>query len=232
MAWIRKRPVFVRTGEVDPPAGMARDHPHRTLCKIMTTKLSERDKKYLLGVARNTLNRIVSGKPLPELDLDEVPPALREKGACFVTLKKHGQLRGCVGTLEAVSPLVVSVQNRTVAAARHDYRFPPVRVEELSHIRIEISRLTPPTAVQYSSTEELLRKLNPGCDGVILCDGCHKATFLPQVWEKFPETEDFLCHLCQKMGVDECLWQEKCLEVFVYQVDKFAEDEPLRRTTL
>ncbi len=191
----------------------------------MTKDLSREDKKTLLKIAREAIAKKAQDEALPEISVDAYSPPLREKGASFVTLKKQGALRGCVGTLEAEQPLVKDVQERAVAAAFHDFRFPSVREEELSEITIEVSCLTEPQPLEYEKADELTQKLKPGVDGVVLSDGYHKATFLPQVWETLPDVEDFLNRLCYKMGVKPNLWREKKLDVKTYRVIKFKEGE-------
>jgi uncharacterized protein len=104
-----------------------------------------------------------------------------------------------------------------------DYRFPPVQASELKDIEIEISRLTIPQPLDYEGPVDLLDKLRPGVDGVILKDGFRRATFLPQVWEKLPDKAAFLTHLCQKMGAAADLWRRKKIEVLTYQVEEFHE---------
>lgn len=192
---------------------------------MMSEKLSESDKKILLELARQSIILSVGGKPLPDLDLSLYSLVLQSDGASFVTLTKGGELRGCIGTLEPYQPLVQDVCEHAVAAALHDYRFPPLQSYEISHIKIEISRLTLPVPVRYENPLDLAALLHPGTDGVTLRDGAHRATFLPQVWEKIPEPYDFLGHLCQKMGSSSDLWQKKILSVSIYQVEEFREEE-------
>jgi AmmeMemoRadiSam system protein A len=110
-----------------------------------------------------------------------------------------------------------------MAAALQDYRFPPVQPDELSQIEIEVSVLTPRRKLDYETPLDLIRKLRPNVDGVVLQDGIRKATFLPQVWEQLPQPEEFLAHLCQKMGASPTLWQKKHLTVYTYQVQEFHE---------
>lgn len=193
---------------------------------IMTEiRLSEKDKITLLKEARQAMELAVKKMKLPELHLVDYSAILQQKGAAFVTLTENGQLRGCIGTLEAYQPLILDVRAHAIDAALEDYRFPPVQPSELSKIRIEISRLTPPQPFEYREPEDLLTGLRKGVDGVILRDGFHRATFLPQVWEQLPNPEDFLSHLCAKMGSAASLWKTKKLEVYVYQVEEFSEAE-------
>lgn len=187
-------------------------------------KLTPEERSILLRLAREAIEDAVTGHPLKPLDLQSLPPALRQPGATFVTLTRQGELRGCIGTLEAYQPLAEDVREHAVGAALQDYRFPPVQPEELPEIKIEISRLTPPQPLHYETPEQLLTLLRPGVDGVILRDGLQRATFLPQVWEKLPEPADFLNHLCLKMGAPASLWRHKHLQVYVYQVEEFHEE--------
>ncbi len=141
----------------------------------------------------------------------------------LLTKSGNGELRGCIGILEARQPLILDVQEHAVAAALEDYRFPPLRFEEIDNIRIEISRLTNPIELDYDQPGDLVKLLRPGIDGVVLRDGHLRATFLPQVWEKLPQPEEFLRHLCAKMGASGDLWRRKKLQVLIYQVEEFHE---------
>lgn len=191
----------------------------------MNEPLSSNDKKILLAVARQAIVQATQKKEIEDLDLSLFSKALCEKGASFVTLhrKDNGQLRGCIGTLEAYQLLVKDVQDHAIAAALEDYRFPPVTFHEVQNLIIEISRLTTPCKLKYTNSKNLPVMLKPGVDGVIIRDGSKKATFLPQVWEQLPDPEDFLAHLCQKMGVHRDFWKKKLLDVSIYQVEKFNE---------
>ncbi|MDD2922800.1 MAG: AmmeMemoRadiSam system protein A [Anaerolineales bacterium] len=189
----------------------------------MTEKLSDTEKQILLRLAREALEFGVRGKKLPPLIAASLTPRLLENGASFVTLTVNRELRGCIGALEAYQPLAADVREHAVAAALEDPRFPPVDESELSRIHIEVSRLTAPIPLEYSSSEDLLARLNPHEDGVILKYGRRRATFLPQVWEQIPDPEDFLNHLCAKMGAPSNLWRNEKLEVYLYRVEEFHE---------
>ncbi len=188
-----------------------------------STSLTAEERKILLNLARRAIEASAQGQPLPEPDLNNLTPALREPGATFVTITEYGELRGCVGALEAYQPLAADVIEHAVAASREDFRFQPVRPSEVPRLHIEISRLTAPVPLHYEKPEELPGLLRPGVDGVILRDGFYRATFLPQVWEKLPDPAEFLSHLCQKMGAPPGLWRRKILQVFTYQVEEFHE---------
>jgi AmmeMemoRadiSam system protein A len=185
--------------------------------------LTQAEKLQLLQIARAALTAAVGGHPLPGLELDSLPAALREDGASFVTLTVGGALRGCIGTLQAYQPLALDVQTRAVEAALEDPRFSPVLPAELPNIQIEVSRLTAPKPLEYTDPAELIRLLRPGVDGVVLRDGPHRATFLPQVWSQLPEPTQFLDQLCYKMGSPSALWREGHPQVEIYQVEEFHE---------
>ena len=139
------------------------------------------------------------------------------------TLTMRGELRGCVGALEAYQPLAEDVREHAVAAALEDPRFPPVSERDLRAIQLEISRLTRPHPLEYKDAAELLSKLKPRVDGVILRDDMRRATFLPQVWKKIPQPDEFMDNLCYKVGANYDLWRKKHLEVLTYQVEEFHE---------
>jgi AmmeMemoRadiSam system protein A len=189
----------------------------------MEDALTQEEQQLLLRLAREALERGVRGETLPPLDASSLPPRLQEAGATFITLTRDGELRGCIGALDPYQPLAEDVREHAVAAALEDPRFPPVSERELDRIEIEVSRLTRPVPLEYRDVKDLLFKLRPHVDGVILRDGSHRSTFLPQVWEKIPSPADFLDNLCYKMGADPHLWRKKHLEVFTYQVEEFRE---------
>ncbi len=190
----------------------------------MNSKLADDDKDFLLVLARQTIQLAVAGMDLPIINLKELSKTLTQNGASFVTLTLGGNLRGCIGSLEAHQPLVLDVQEHAVQAALEDYRFHPVTVSEVNDIKIEISHLTNPVPLPYDHPEGLPLALHPGIDGVILKDGYRRATFLPQVWQQLPDPEEFLSHLCAKMGSPADTWQRKMLEVSVYHVEEFSEE--------
>ncbi len=189
----------------------------------MSDALSDHERQILLRLAREAIEHGVSGKKLPRLKNEELTGRLLAPGASFVTLTSHEMLRGCIGTLEAYQSLAEDVREHAVAAALHDPRFPAVQQSELNGIRIEVSRLTVPQLVEYSLSEELLKKLRPHTDGVLLKQGHRRATFLPQVWEKIPDPVEFLDALCEKMGVRSASWRDTKLQVYTYQVEEFHE---------
>jgi len=189
----------------------------------MQDELTLEEQQTLLRLARDAMTRGVKGEKILPLDTSLLSAQLREQGASFITLTVRGELRGCIGALEPYQSLAEDVCEHAVAAALEDPRFPPVMKDELSRIRIEVSRLTRPSPLDYKDADDLLSKLRPHADGVVLRDGYRRATFLPQVWEKIPDPAEFLNHLCQKMGVTEKFWRTKHLDVFIYQVEEFHE---------
>ena len=189
----------------------------------MEDGLTLEEQTILLRLAREAMECGVKREKLPPLDQTSLTPRLREEGASFVTLMVRGQLRGCIGALEPYQSLAEDVREHAVAAALEDPRFPPVSERELTGIQLEVSRLTRPVPLQYTDADDLLSKLRPHVDGVILRDEYRRATFLPQVWEKIPDTVEFLNNLCYKMGAHPDLWRTKHLDVLTYQVEEFHE---------
>ncbi|HNT54942.1 MAG TPA: AmmeMemoRadiSam system protein A [Anaerolineaceae bacterium] len=191
---------------------------------MTTIPLTTAERLFLLRLARQSIEAAVNRQSLPGLPPAHLTPALQEQGAAFVTLTLGGNLRGCVGALEPYQPLAEDVREHAVAAAVEDYRFPAVRAHEVPRLHIEISRLTRPQPLSYSSPADLQHRLRPQVDGVILRDGLRRATFLPQVWEQLPDPAEFLSHLCAKMGAASNLWQTQPLTVLIYQVEQFEEE--------
>lgn len=190
----------------------------------MEHKLTPEEQKTLIHLAREAIECGVKGETLPPLDQSSLPFHLREQGASFITLTVHGQLRGCIGALEPYQPLADDVREHAVAAALEDPRFPPVQLNELNGIKIEVSRLTRPIPLDYKDADDLLSKLHPNVDGVIVRDATGRhATFLPQVWEKIRNPADFMDNLCHKLGVDYNSWRSRHFDVLTYQVEEFHE---------
>jgi uncharacterized protein len=190
---------------------------------MMENPLSDQEKDFLLTLARHTIEKAVNHQPLPTWSDANLSKTLIQKGASFVTLTMEGELRGCIGSLEAYQSLVEDVRDHARQAALEDYRFPPVTKAEIPNLHIEISRLTPSTPLSYQNPGDLPALLKPNRDGVILKDGFRRATFLPQVWQQLPAAEEFLSHLCVKMGASAELWKRKVLEVSIYHVEEFEE---------
>jgi AmmeMemoRadiSam system protein A len=174
----------------------------------------------LLQIARDAISsKLETGKPsLP--DLKSLPQELQAHRATFVTLTMHKQLRGCIGMLEACRPLAHDVAENACSAAFEDPRFRPLSREEFEQIEIHISVLSPPEEVTFESERELLSKIRPNIDGLILEDGLHRGTFLPSVWEELPEPDIFLAHLKIKAGLPTNYWSNT-IRIFRYTADYF-----------
>jgi len=149
---------------------------------------------------------------------------LTTPGAVFVTLTQRGELRGCIGSLQAFRPLDADVRANAKAAAFHDPRFPPLTAAELPGTRVEVSLLTPATPMRFASEEDAISQLRPGLDGVILECGSHRGTFLPQVWDSLPERHLFLNHLKRKAGLAPDYWAPG-IQLSRYEVRKWKEAE-------
>lgn len=182
------------------------------------------EKDYLLNLARRSIKNYLGSSQRLKISEDEVPSErLKEERACFVTLTIKEELRGCIGHILPIQELYQDVIDNAVSAAFQDPRFFPLTEEELQKVKIEISILTVPQPLPFVSPSDLLVKLQPGKDGVILKKNYQQATFLPQVWEELPKKEDFLRHLCEKAGLNSNCWQEKDLKIETYQVEAFEE---------
>ena len=189
--------------------------------------LNEKQGNILLRLARQTiakhLNLTVS-EPVEEVELAD--PGLQAKRGVFVTLNKHGALRGCIGSLVGQESIIDGVRRHALNAAFHDSRFPPVTSDEVPELRIDVSVLSEPRPLEYRDDQDLVRKLRPHVDGVILrAPGGAGATFLPQVWDQLPDPQLFLSRLCLKAGLPQMAWQSGQLEIDTYQVQHFEEKE-------
>jgi AmmeMemoRadiSam system protein A len=187
--------------------------------------LTSEDHEILLGLARQALIDAAQGRAAAALEPGRLPPRLMAPAATFVTLTRRGALRGCIGALHAQSPLAEDVRDHARAAACEDYRFMPVTPDEVREIEIEISILSDPKPLAFECPEDLLARLRPGIDGVILQLGLQRATFLPQVWEKVPDAPTFLSMLCEKAGLPSTAWRRPETMVYTYQVESFHEPQ-------
>jgi AmmeMemoRadiSam system protein A len=180
---------------------------------IILPELSSEVKKYLLELARNSLNECINTMATSGLEAQKnIPDIAQRNFGCFVTLTKNGWLRGCIGYIEGVEPLYTAVIENACNAGLYDSRFDPVNAEELIDICIEISVLTPPVPVVFNTEQELLQQLVPGEDGIVLEKGYRKSTFLPQVWEQLPDKTAFLAHLSVKAGLPSDGWKTSTIK--------------------
>lgn len=190
-----------------------------------TGEYSKKQGELLLKLARKTIaDKLgIDHKIFDELKEGLSDPKLNEKRGTFVTLKINGNLRGCIGNLSADKSVVEGVRDNAINAAFRDPRFAPLSRDEFDKIQIEVSILSEPKPLSFDSPDDLLAKLRPGVDGVIIRKGIRGATFLPQVWEQLPDKKVFLSHLCLKAGLPADEWKKPGLQVFTYQVQYFEE---------
>ena len=182
-----------------------------------------KNRKVLLKIAQESiLEHLQNSNILNENELLQKYPCLELKRATFVTLNLEGNLRGCIGSLIPQRTLLEDIISNAKAAAFQDPRFHPLTKEEFDHVEIEISVLTVPTLLEYNDIKDMKEKVRSGIDGIILKQGNHQATFLPQVWDQLPQFEDFFAHLCQKAGLHiECLNNHP--QIYIYQALKVKE---------
>lgn len=181
----------------------------------------------LLKLARHTimneLGRTTSGSDSDALARAQQDDGFKSHCGTFVTLKIHGNLRGCIGNLTSTETVWDGIKRNAINAAFHDPRFAPLTDAELDQTEIEVSILTEPRLLEYRNGQDLTQKLRANIDGVIIRQGQASATFLPQVWEQLPRPEAFLSHLCIKAGLPSDTWQNTELEILNYQVQNFEE---------
>ena len=179
---------------------------------------------YLLSVARTTIEERLYRRKAARGAATDLPALFHERRGTFVTLTIGGKLRGCIGHIVPQESLIEGIRENALNAAFRDPRFRPLTADEWEGVRIEISILTEPKPLSYSDGNDLLAKLRPGTDGLIIRKGRRQATFLPQVWDQLPKKEDFLAHLCYKAGLAGDEWEKGGLEVSTYQVQAFEEE--------
>ncbi|UCD86117.1 MAG: AmmeMemoRadiSam system protein A [Deltaproteobacteria bacterium] len=183
--------------------------------EVVRGGLSREEQEVLLWIARQTVEQYVQERTMPEMEVDS--PALNQTGASFVTLKKDGQLRGCIGHIIARIPLYQCVQEMAVAACSQDRRFPPVMPEELSHLEYEVSVLTPLEEVKDISEIEV------GRDGLYIRKGMRSGLLLPQVaTEQGWNRNGFLIHTCLKAGLPPDAWKRGA-ELYRFQAQVFSD---------
>jgi hypothetical protein len=189
-------------------------------------QMDEEKGKILLKLARQTiahsLNADINESDSQSMDLSD--KVFTDHRGTFVTLTMNKQLRGCIGNLSSDKSILDGVKDNAINAAFHDPRFPPLSKNEFNKIDIEISILSEPEKLVYHDSSDLLEKLRPGIDGVIIRKGPYSSTFLPQVWDQLPDKKSFLNHLCQKAGLSPDEWRRPGLEVMLYQVQYFEEN--------
>ena len=176
----------------------------------------ERRRSTLLAIAHEAI-----GEPREPDAPGEWPDAwLRLRAATFVTLRMQGELRGCIGSIDARRPLGDDVAHNAYAAAYRDPRFPPLARDDRPRIAVEVSVLSPRVRIEAAREEDAAVRLRPGVDGVVVEYQDLRATFLPQVWENIPDPFEFLRSLKRKAGLPERFWHGE-LKLWRYSVEKY-----------
>ena len=183
--------------------------------------LNQDQRRILLDIAGHSIQEGMEKGAALSVDPADYAAELQASRACFVTLNKQGRLRGCIGHLQAIQPLVTDVADNAFAAAFRDPRFPPLQQPEYPELEIHISVLSPPEPMQFDSQQDLLQQIRPGIDGLILKDGSFRGTFLPSVWESLPKAVDFLNQLKLKAGLPTDHWSDTVV-VSRYTTESFS----------
>jgi AmmeMemoRadiSam system protein B/AmmeMemoRadiSam system protein A len=187
--------------------------------------LGQEERRFLLNLARQSIRELLTTGGRPQVNTEGLAKTLTEPRGCFVTLTKHGQLRGCIGHIVPQEALWKAVSDNARSAATRDPRFPPVQREELDSLEIEISVLTEPRPLRFTSSDDLLAQLRPHTDGVVLQVEGRSATYLPQVWSHLPDKVEFLDSLAEKAGCERSAWRKPGASVATYQVESFKEGD-------
>ena len=202
---------------------MIRQSPMHTQPLDTSPHLSDTLRATLLATARRSAEGAAAGQHLELPDPEDVPAPLRRLACSFVTASLHGRLRGCIGSLKPVRPLIVDVHDNARRAAVGDPRFPPIETVEALRVVLTVSVLGPARPLAASTEAELTSQIVPGRDGVILAEGNRRALFLPKVWETLPEPHVFLSHLRVKAGLPTDCWSPT-MRAWRFVTDSFGED--------
>ncbi|MDT8387934.1 MAG: AmmeMemoRadiSam system protein A [Thiogranum sp.] len=191
---------------------------------------TEQQRATLLRIVHQSIEHgLHRGIPL-QVDPDDYESPLCKDRASFVTLHRCEKLRGCVGSIEARRPLIRDVTENAYAAAFRDARFQRLQKYELEGLTVSISVLSPPQMLQIDNEKQLLERLRPGVDGVILEDGSFRSTFLPSVWTSLPRPEDFLQHLKLKAGLPIDHWSCN-MRIWIYTTECFGDTDSRATST-
>ncbi|MBX9916138.1 MAG: AmmeMemoRadiSam system protein A [Nitrosomonas sp.] len=182
--------------------------------------------RVLLHIARAAIADALR-VPCAPARLDGNMTWLSRPGATFVTLTQRGELRGCIGSLQACDPLIDDVSNNAISAALHDPRFMPLAADELDKVSVEVSLLSELQALSFRSEADALAQLRPDIDGIVFECGPYRSTFLPQVWESLPQPEQFLAKLKSKARLPEDFWTDD-IKLSRYTVSKWRETDYAR----
>lgn len=180
-------------------------------------ELTDQEKKTLLEIAKRAIIAKAGNRELPKLTMDSA--VLKEKRGAFVTLRKRGHLRGCIGYIKAVKSLAETIQEMAVAAAFHDPRFPSVKSEEIRDLNLEISVLSPLQKI------ENINDIEVGKHGLYIVRGYNSGLLLPQVATEYGwDREDFLKETCYKAGLPPEAWKDPETEIYIFSADYFGEE--------
>lgn len=182
--------------------------------------LNQQEQQQLIDLAKESIKYGLEHGQRLSVDINDFSSALTPVRATFVTLKINNQLRGCIGTLTAHSPLVIDIADNAYSAAFKDPRFPPLSKDEFPSLQYHISILSEPEPMVIQSEDDLLSQLKPGIDGIVLHEGSRRSTFLPSVWESLPEPRSFIEHLKLKAGLAKDYWSET-IHFERYTVEEF-----------
>lgn len=183
--------------------------------------LGETDIEHLRRIAWDAIEfGARNNRRVLSVDPASYSPALQTRASSFVTLREGDVLRGCMGRLEAETSLVEDVARNANSAAFHDPRFDPVRTEEIQRLNLKLSVLSKPEPFPVASETDLLRRIQPGIDGIILRSGGRKATFLPSVWEMISSPAEFINQLKRKAGLPEDYWSGN-IEIQRYRAEEY-----------
>ena len=168
--------------------------------------LKNKEEQDLLRLAYETIEYGLKQGEQLEINPQQYSSNLQKFNASFTTLRVNEKLRGCVGTTEAILPLVCSVSHSAYASAFNDFRFPPIQASELDQLKVSISVLSQTEALSFASEKDLIKKIQPGIDGLILSYNDHKGTLLPAVWQAIPTKDQFISALKEKAGLPQDFW--------------------------
>lgn len=197
-----------------------------TLTSNLQDSIDRECQKEIFTTIRQSIKGFLEDKKIPDFTgVEKKYPYLNQDGATFVTLTLNGNLRGCIGSLHPFRPLFQDLVINGIKAATEDVRFKPLSLGELDDIKIEVSVLNTPQFIRCKNEFDLLNKIEPHKHGLILQQGNKRATFLPQVWEKFTKKTDFLAQLCKKAGLKPDAWRipKERVQIFSYTVFSFSE---------
>ncbi|HYA20244.1 MAG TPA: AmmeMemoRadiSam system protein A [Burkholderiales bacterium] len=174
----------------------------------------------VLPIARATIGQALGR----QTTADESAPWLQELRACFVTLKIRGELRGCIGSLQAQRSLLADLKANALAAAFRDPRFDPLTDAEFNHTRIEVSLISTIQLINFTDEQDALNQLRPAIDGIIFEHQNRRSTFLPQMWESLPSPRAFMELLKKKAGLSPSFWAED-VKLSRYTVIRLCDSE-------